>query len=156
MNNIRIKIAIGIILFALVLVVAILRNTPPPLPATLVFTGYSDDGSHAMFSLINHARRYVIYSNPQIQISTETGWTNYYDLTEMSMCRLPSPFSGRQAKTLSAALPAGEQRWKASVSVRVCPDYNPVFDKWLEPLLVFLNLVPSTNEVILTTEESFR
>jgi len=152
----RSKIAIGFALVVIVSVLLALHSSPSSPAATLVFTGYSDDGHDALFSLTNHTRRYLDHSHAHIQLPTTTGWTNYYDMEEMLMCRLIGPLSGHQTATLSAALPAGQHRWRAAVRYTVMPDYDSPWRMRFQPLLAFLHLDVSTNEVILTTEEFVR
>ncbi|HXI53286.1 MAG TPA: hypothetical protein VNH84_17340 [Candidatus Saccharimonadales bacterium] len=133
-----------------------LRSSPTSPSATLAFTGYSEDGHYALFSLTNHTRRYLDHSHAQIQLPTTTGWTNYYDMEEMSMCQIIGPLSGHQTAILLAALPTNQHRWKASVHYRVMPDYDSRWRMRLQPLLAFLNLDTSTNEITIVTGEFVR
>lgn len=152
----RTKIVIGFVTLAIVAVVFVLRSSPVPPSASLVFTGYSEDGRCALFSLTNHTRRYLDHSHARIQLLTAIGWTNYYDMEEMLMCRLIGPLSGHQVSTLSATLPPGQHRWRASVRFTVMPHYDSGWRMKLQPLLAFLHLEASTNAVTLTTKEFVR
>jgi hypothetical protein len=152
----RTKIAIALALIVIVSVVLALRCPPTSPAATLAFTGYSEDGRYARFSLTNHTRLYLDHSHARIQLPTTTGWTNYYDMEEMLMCRLIGPLSGHRNASLSAALPTNQHRWKASVHYRVMPDYDSPWRMRLQPLLAFLNLDTSTNEVTIVTKDFVR
>jgi len=154
----RTKMTAGLAIVVTVIVsaVLVLRSSPLPPAATLKFIGYSADGSYARFSLTNHTRHSLDHSHAWIQFPATTGWTDYYDSEEAMMCRLIGPLFSRQTTTLSAALPRGQDRWRASVQFTVMPDCESPWRMRFQPLLAFLHLDARTNEVTLTTEEFVR
>jgi hypothetical protein len=122
--------------------------------AALAFSGYDTNG-WAMFTLTNHTRFYLQHSHPRIQVRTPAGWTNFYGI-ETLMCQLMGPLPARDGATLSASLPTGAHRWRASVQYRVIPVYEPGWRTTLESMLAAIRLGARTNEITLVTKEFMR
>ena len=134
--------------------VAFLALRSPAPPVALAFTGYDTNG-WLTFGLTNHTRFPISHSHPHIEVHTNGVWTDYYGI-ETSMIRHMGPLRSHQSTTLSASLPEGRQRWRATVHYCVDPvDYPPMRARF-ESVLDAIRLGRSTNEVTLITQEFLR
>jgi len=155
----RTKIAIGLTILLVALAFVLSRPSTPAPPVSLAFTGYSDDGRSALFDLKSHTSGYVSHSHPVIQLPSAGSWTNYCDPIESAMCRLTVGVFDHQSTILSAALPSGQQRWRAAVRCTVYPSDEPTSLRgrvqWLLEV-VGLRSATDKTEFTLVTDEFVR
>jgi hypothetical protein len=158
----RIFIAVAFVLTLAVAVILVLWASQPSVSFT--FIGYLQDDRRARFALTNATSRYVLHLDPVIQIYSRHGWTNYDEavnwyrpnlVNPTKECCLIGPHDSHFDKTLSplsAPLPPGPCRWRASVQYRTQNFDGPSFINAIKGLIT-LGFGPNTNYTALTTPE---